>query len=132
MSYAKYKDLGEKKDGQEENYDNQIYAFEISNIQQKHDFIKNNRLCVVDVWAPWCGPCKQISSRYEKLAKQYSKPGFCMLVKENADLNIPCYKGTPKVLGVPTFQFFVNGQYIDSIVGADLKEVEQKIISLIK
>ena len=132
MSYAKYKDLGEKKDGIEDNNDNQIYAFEIKNLNQKTEFIKNNILCVVKVWAEWCGPCKQISSRYEKLAKQYSKPGFCMLVKENADLNIPCYKGTPKVLGVPTFQFFVNGQYIDSIVGADLKEVEQKIISLIK
>ena len=35
-NYAKYKDLGEKKDGQEENNDNQIYAFEIKNLQFAH------------------------------------------------------------------------------------------------
>jgi thioredoxin 1 len=138
MSYAKYKDLGEKKDGQEENNDNQVYAFEIKNLQQKTDFIKNNILCVVKVWAEWCGPCKQIAGRYQKLAKQYSKPGFCMLIKQNIEDfkdssgNFTELKGLPIVKGVPTFQFFMNGKYIDSIVGADLKDVENKIKSLLQ
>ena len=138
MSYTKYKDLGEKKDGAEDNNDTQIYAFEIKNLQQKADFIKNNILCVVEVWAEWCTPCKQIAGRYQKLAKQYSKPGFCMLIKKNIDEfkdvngNFIELKGVPIVKGVPTFQFFLNGKYIDSIVGADIKEVETKIKSLLQ
>lgn len=61
-----------------------------------------------------------------------------MLVKQNiedfkdATGNFTELKGVPIVRGVPTFQFFLNGKYVDNIVGADLKDVENKIKSLLQ
>ena len=52
---------------------------------------------------------------------------MCALVEENSELNLS------NVRGVPTFQFFKNGQYVnEDIVGADINAVEKKLITLLQ
>ena len=104
---------------------------EIENIDQKINLIHQNKVCVVDIYADWCGPCKQIAGRYEELSRKYSRPGVCAVAKENVDKNIKNVSLFPEVKGVPFFQFFKNGVFNTSIVGADIKAVEQKIVELI-
>ena len=114
-----------------QNFNQTSGVISIENLEHKINLIKQNRVCVVDVYADWCGPCKAISSRYEEIARKYSRPGVCAVVKENIEKNIKETSLFPEVKGVPFFQFFKNGIFITSIVGADIQSVENKIVELI-
>lgn len=123
--YAKYKDLGDKEP--KFNQTGASLCQECSTIEQKMDIIKNNKVVCIDIHADWCGPCKQIEPQFNELAQKYA--GKCAFVKENVDLKL-----SKNIRGVPTFVFFKNGYYIDSITGADLygeEGVESKIKELI-
>jgi thioredoxin 1 len=128
-SYAKYKDLGEgekSSDSSVKSETNPIFpVFEIKTAEQKKQIISSHTVCVVKVWAEWCGPCKQIAKKYADLSKLYSRAGFCLLTKEQADLGL-----SPSVKGIPAFLFYKNGKFEGDIMGTDMKAVELKLKSL--
>ena len=74
-----------------------------------------NRPVVVDFWADWCAPCKQLMPLLEKLADEYA--GAFLLAKINADEQ----QGISQQLGVrslPTVMVFKDGQPVDGFAGA--------------
>ena len=86
-----------------------------------------NRLVVVDFWADWCAPCKQLMPLLEKLADEYA--GAFLLAKINADEQ----QGISQQLGVrslPTVMVFKDGQPVDGFAGAQpetaVREMLQK------
>lgn len=99
---------------------------EIQSLEHKKHFINTHKVCVVKIHAEWCQPCKAIAPRYAQMAQKYNRPGVCVLISENSDLNIS------NVRGVPTHQFFKNGQYVNQdVVGADINAVEKKLMELL-
>lgn len=70
---------------------------------------------VVDFWAEWCGPCKQIGPSLEELSSDYA--GKVKIVKVNVDENpdLPAQFG---VRGIPALFLFKNGQIVSNKVGA--------------
>jgi thioredoxin 2 len=70
---------------------------------------------VVDLWAPWCGPCRMISPALEDVARNLR--GRMKLVKVNVDDN-PGTAGRFGVQGIPTLLVFRDGQLVDRSVGA--------------
>jgi thioredoxin 2 len=70
---------------------------------------------VVDLWAPWCGPCRMISPALEEVAGRLR--GRMKLVKVNVDEN-PQISARFGVQGIPTLLLFRDGQLIDRVVGA--------------
>ena len=70
---------------------------------------------LVDVWAPWCGPCRAVTPVVEQLARD--RAGALKVVKVNAD-GAPGVSGRLSVRGIPTLLLFADGQERARVVGA--------------
>lgn len=82
-----------------------------------HDVIEASRGApvIVDFWAPWCGPCKQLTPVLEKVVK--AARGAVRLVKMNID-DHPEVAGQLGVQSIPAVFAFKNGQPVDGFMGA--------------
>ena len=80
---------------------------------------------LVDFYTDWCGPCKMMAPLVKELAESYS--GKCKIGKCNTDEN-PELSGRFKIMSIPTFLFFKNGELVETAIGAIPKnELEEKI-----
>src|SRR5258706_554146 len=70
---------------------------------------------IVDFWAPWCGPCKQLGPLLERLVTEAK--GAVRLVKVNIDEN-PEIAQQLRIQSIPTVYAFKNGQPVDGFMGA--------------
>jgi putative thioredoxin len=70
---------------------------------------------LIDFWAPWCGPCKQLTPILEKVVK--GAKGKVKLVKMNIDEH-PAIPGQMGIQSIPAVIAFVNGQPTDGFMGA--------------
>jgi len=81
----------------------------------ENDVLKSSLLTLVDFWAEWCGPCKQISPLLEEIAEEKEK--VLNVIKLNIDEN----PQTPQkygVRGIPTLILFKDGKLVDSKIGS--------------
>src|SRR6202047_4635653 len=70
---------------------------------------------IVDFWAPWCGPCKQLGPALEKVVNEAK--GAVRLVKVNIDEN-PEIAQQLRIQSIPTVYAFKDGQPVDGFMGA--------------
>jgi thioredoxin 1 len=82
------------------------------------DVLKSSKPVLVDYWAEWCGPCRQVGPVLEEIAKEYASK--IEIVKLNVDEN-PEVVRTYGIMNIPTLTVFKDGQVVREIVGAKPK-----------
>ena len=103
---------------------------EVTITSENFESYKNGELpLVVDLWATWCGPCRQIAPIVSELAEEFDGKlvvGKCD-VEENDDIAMEF-----GVRNIPTILFFKDGQLVDKFVGAANKStLKEKFESLL-
>jgi thioredoxin 1 len=102
---------------------------ELSHDNFEAEVLRSTVPVLVDFWAPWCGPCRQMLPVIEQLADENA--GVVKVVKVNTDDN-PQTATAYGVNHIPTFLVFKNGEVTDRFIGGAAKARLQESLDAAK
>jgi len=100
-------------------------ALQVTDATFENVVMQSDKLVVLDFWAQWCGPCRQIAPIIDELATEYE--GKVVIGKVDVD---SCSEITSKfsIRNIPTVLFIKNGELVEKLVGAQSKSKFTEII----
>ena len=101
-------------------------VIELNDTNFDQEISQIDELTVVDFWAPWCGPCRQVAPVIDELAGEMA--GKVRFVKVNVDESQEIAQRYG-VRSIPTLGFFRGGEAVGSIVGAYPKAALEQVIA---
>ena len=87
---------------------------EVKRSNFKEEVILSDKLVLVDLYAPWCGPCRALAPVLEEIAEKYQDKVKVVKVNVDEEESIAARFG---VMSIPTVLFFRNGKTVASFVG---------------
>ena len=82
------------------------------------EVLSSDKPTLVDYWADWCSPCKQIAPIIDELAAEYGDKVTFVKLDTNSNPQVPAQQG---IMGLPTLQLFVDGTVVTSMTGGKTK-----------
>lgn len=93
------------------------------------DSVVQEGVCMVDFWAPWCGPCRMIAPVIDELATDFDGTAKICKVNTDEEQDLAVKFG---IRSIPTILFMKDGKVVDQVVGAASKQAfADKINSLL-
>ena len=89
-------------------------ALNVTDATFEQEVMKSETPVLVDFWAPWCGPCKQISPLIDEIAKDYA--GKLKVAKVNTDENIRTAQDY-SISSIPCLIIFKKGEAVEKLIG---------------
>ncbi|MCT1458053.1 thioredoxin [Aestuariimicrobium sp. p3-SID1156] len=80
--------------------------------------VKSAKPVLVDYWADWCSPCKQLSPIVDELAAEHGDKITFVKMDTNSNTQVPASQG---IMSLPTLQLWVGGEVVKSLTGAKSK-----------
>ena len=102
---------------------------ELTDDRFAQEVLQSSMPVLVDFWAPWCGPCRQITPMIEELARENA--GSVKVMKVNID-DSPGAAQQYGVMSIPTLIVFKNGTISDRFVGVQPKSKLQQALDAAK
>lgn len=100
-------------------------ALEVTDATFESVVKQSDKLVVLDFWAQWCGPCRQITPIIDELSVEYD--GRVVIGKVNVDESNDITSQF-SIRNIPTILFLKNGEVVDKLVGAQSKSKFVEII----
>lgn len=127
-NYKKYDTLGQDQSYQP---DDQIITIEDQETFDKFLRLTNQAVCVLDVYAKWCQPCKALAPAYFELSKMYKEKGIYLMKMDGENPVFSESDLRQHITAFPTFLIFKNGQIVKKLVGGPISKIDEMLSVLV-
>jgi thioredoxin 1 len=99
------------------------HVTELTEATFESSVLKSEKPVLVDFWAVWCGPCRQVAPIVEALAEKWGAKAS--VVKLNVD-DVPSVAEKYGIMSIPTLMLFKNGQVVERVIGLSPQSALEK------